>query len=144
MQRPDWKIAGAAGLTIGLTVGGFSLVSAGGLDRAARNIEIQGERVSASPGALMLVDDVSASPSASARPTATDSVMDSATVSPADSVASASISAASISADSVSASLDSPDPTATAQVAAADSVDSSASVASIASVDSADSADSSD
>ena len=28
MARPDWRVAGATGLVIGLTIGGFSLVSA--------------------------------------------------------------------------------------------------------------------
>ena len=136
MQRPDWKIAGAAGLAIGVTIGGFSLVSAGGLDRAVRNIEIQGERVQATDGGLMLVDDISSSRAEPAAPPPPPS--DPLSASASDGVASPD------STHSVSASLDSPEATAAARTAApapSSSADTSASVASIDSVDSADSSD---
>ena len=41
MTRPDWRIAGAAGLLAGLTVGGFSIVAGSSLDRAVAAIELR-------------------------------------------------------------------------------------------------------
>ena len=40
MPHLDWRVAGAAGLAAGLTVGGFSLVSASGVDQAINTVEI--------------------------------------------------------------------------------------------------------
>jgi hypothetical protein len=39
VRKPSWRVAGAAGLAAGLTVGGFSLVSASGLERAVQAVE---------------------------------------------------------------------------------------------------------
>jgi len=62
MQRPDWKIAGAAGLLAGLTVGGFTFVSASGADRAVRTIELDEAAGAAASPALRWIDESSDSP----------------------------------------------------------------------------------
>jgi len=41
MGRPDWRVAGAAGLLVGVTIGGFSLASASSVDRAVDAIELR-------------------------------------------------------------------------------------------------------
>jgi hypothetical protein len=56
MQRPDWKVAGAAGLLAGLTIGGFSFVSGTGtVDRMVRSIELRGDGATATgtPGIII-------------------------------------------------------------------------------------------
>ena len=143
MKRPDWKIAGAAGLLAGLTVGGFSFVSASGTDRAVRTIELE-ERTGAASPALRWIDESSDSAqmveprSSAAAPTATPAGTDS--VDSPESTSSPDVVSRPIveerTATSKPSATQKPAP---APVTASDSADSDS-----ADSDSADSADSSD
>jgi len=148
MKRPDWKIAGAAGLLAGMTVGGFSFVSASGADRAVRTIELDGNTAAATP-ALRWIDESSDSAqlveprSSAAAPTATPVPTDS--VDSADSTNSPDV----VSRPIVEERKSTPKPTATQKPAPApivSSADSDSASVDSASADSAsaDSADSSD
>ncbi len=54
MRHPNWKVAGAAGLAAGLTVGGFSLVAASSVERAVRTVEVRESHASPAADSLRL------------------------------------------------------------------------------------------
>lgn len=49
MDRPDWRITGAAGLLAGLTIGGFSLVSVAGAEPTVAPIVLRTADPTAAP-----------------------------------------------------------------------------------------------
>jgi hypothetical protein len=55
MKHLDWRVAGAAGLAAGLTVGGFSLVSASSVDRAVRTVELREIQATPTADPMLLV-----------------------------------------------------------------------------------------
>jgi hypothetical protein len=70
MPRPDWRVAGAAGLLAGLSIGGFSLVSASPPATTVAPIELRRSDPSlppaASPGVTVPAPSISPVPSDSA------------------------------------------------------------------------------
>jgi len=62
MGRPDWRVAGATGLLVGVTIGGFSLASASSVDRAVDAIELRDTGGAARPPETPRVDTGSAAP----------------------------------------------------------------------------------
>lgn len=70
MARPDWRVAGATGLVIGLTIGGFSLVSASPPGPAVAPITLRSSDPSlppdASPGVTFPLPGISPAPADSA------------------------------------------------------------------------------
>jgi Pyruvate/2-oxoacid:ferredoxin oxidoreductase delta subunit len=55
MKHPNWRVAGAAGLAAGLTVGGFSLVSASSVERAVQAVEFRESRAAPTADPVLLV-----------------------------------------------------------------------------------------
>ena len=69
MRHPNWRVAGAAGLAAGLTVGGFSLVSASSLERAVQTVEVRESKAApAADSAFRLVAVATAAPRARSTP----------------------------------------------------------------------------
>jgi hypothetical protein len=64
MPHLDWRVAGAAGLAAGLTVGGFSLVSASGLDQAITTVEATESRAAPPAGGFSFVASRTTTPTA--------------------------------------------------------------------------------
>ena len=54
MRHPNWKVAGAAGLAAGLTVGGFSLVAASSVERAVQAVEVRESHASPAADSVRL------------------------------------------------------------------------------------------
>jgi hypothetical protein len=150
MKRPDWKIAGAAGLLAGLTVGGFSFVSASGTDRAVRTIELEEGTGAASP-ALRWIDESSDSAqvveprSSAAVPTATpagtDSVDSAESTSSPDVVARPIVEERTATPKPKATQKPAPAPVATPADSDSASADSASADSDSASADSADSSD---
>jgi hypothetical protein len=130
MPHLDWRVAGAAGLAAGITVGGFSLVSASGVDRAINTVEIANSQAAPAADGISFVASRTSVPSASIAGLASHDVI--------------TVEMPAVSAEQPTATpkpdptaTPKPDPTATpkaAHVAHVDSVDSVAGVASVASV----------
>ena len=55
MRHPDWRVAGAAGLAAGLTVGGFTLVAGSSVDRAVQVVEFRESRAAPTADSMLLV-----------------------------------------------------------------------------------------
>ncbi len=55
MKHPNWRVAGAAGLAAGLTVGGFSLVSASSVERAVQTVELRESQAAPAADSMRLV-----------------------------------------------------------------------------------------
>jgi hypothetical protein len=70
MGRPDWRVAGAAGLLVGVTIGGFSLASASSVDRAVDAIELRDAGGAVRPSATPRTDVASVPPASPAPPPA--------------------------------------------------------------------------
>ena len=69
MPHLDWRVAGAAGLAAGLTVGGFSLVSASGIDQAITAVDATESRAApAAEGSQLRREQDYHSPGAPRRP----------------------------------------------------------------------------
>jgi hypothetical protein len=54
MKKPNWRVAGAAGLAAGLTVGGFSMVSASSLERAVQTVEVRESQAAPAADTMVL------------------------------------------------------------------------------------------
>jgi hypothetical protein len=64
MPHLDWRVAGAAGLAAGLTVGGFSLVSASGIDQAVNAAEATESRAAPAAESFSFVTSRTTTPPA--------------------------------------------------------------------------------
>jgi outer membrane biosynthesis protein TonB len=64
MPHLDWRVAGAAGLAAGLTVGGFSLVSASGIDQAIKTAEATESRAAPAAEGIRFVASRTTTPPA--------------------------------------------------------------------------------
>jgi outer membrane biosynthesis protein TonB len=64
MPHLDWRVAGAAGLAAGLTVGGFSLVSASGIDQAIKTVEATESRAAPAAEGIRFVASRTTTPPA--------------------------------------------------------------------------------
>jgi hypothetical protein len=64
MPHLDWKVAGAAGLAAGITVGGFSLVSASGIDRAVNTVALAESQTAPAVNLIRFVDGRTTAPPA--------------------------------------------------------------------------------
>ena len=141
MKHIDWKVAGAAGLAAGLTVGGFSFVSASSVERAVRTVEIrEGQAAPRTDPMLLVLSRATAAPAH-----ALDSVSGDQPEVVAPSVVSATPKPTPKATTKVTTKVQSHDSVASvASVATVASVASAASVASVASAASAASVDSGD
>ena len=135
MKKPNWRVAGAAGLAAGLTIGGFSLVSASDVGRAVQAVEARESQAAPASGSMLLT--LAATPTTHTfdpAPTTKPTAAPSPKVSPEHTASpQASSKATTTFAVSHADSVDS-----AASAASVDSVNSVNSVNSVASVDSAD------